>query len=695
MNSLLAIFAATLTSLHDLSAIMQEKASGQSARFCITGTVSYVLTYHENLCRLLLEDDDVGVDFYGTIATDPPRAGDVLHLSGEVNPRPPNLVKPEFSEVEILGHVTEPVPAAGTAGEIMSGSHDFRRSYLVGEVRDVMPSGTDPCWNYLCLISDGSLYYVPIPTRGAGLEELAALIGSTVRLDGYPDPHNSSYRFLDERRFVVAGYKHVKILARPPDDPFAKAPSIETLHRLPIESISRLQRHKTAGRLLSVWGDRQALLLLADKRMALISFEARNGFRAIPRRGDSVEVCGYPLTDGFTLHLTHAIARAQDATPFVEPPVMTLTEDDFRGWLPESNHPKSPLQGRRLQLVGSVSDLSDDQRKQGVLPLSIANRLLEVDFSSVPESARDVRSGCRVRVTGTCVLASENWAVLSGSALLSGIRLVLDRPDDLVILAHPPWWTPARFTILIIALALTLFAFYLWNLSLRHLSERRGQALLYERTANALAELKNVERTRLAVELHDSISQTLTGAAMQLDAGEIGTAKRILASCRRELRACLLDLRSNTIDADNLNEAIRDTIAPHLGGRRASVDVDIPSSALSEEIRHAALRIIREATVNAIRHGHASTIAISGELADKTLSFSVVDDGRGFDPRVFQGSSAGHFGLQGMRERAKSFNGTVSVASEPGSGTEISVVLEDRPGYDFGDGDTNKDAAFS
>jgi signal transduction histidine kinase len=97
---------------------------------------------------------------------------------------------------------------------------------------------------------------------------------------------------------------------------------------------------------------------------------------------------------------------------------------------------------------------------------------------------------------------------------------------------------------------------------------------------------------------------------------------------------------------------------------------------MSESLRHAALCIIREATVNAIRHGKARNIAISGGLDGRRLEFSVVDDGRGFDPARAKGSKDGHFGLLGMRERAKAFNGLIALTSSPGNGTEVSVTLE-------------------
>jgi signal transduction histidine kinase len=226
---------------------------------------------------------------------------------------------------------------------------------------------------------------------------------------------------------------------------------------------------------------------------------------------------------------------------------------------------------------------------------------------------------------------------------------------------------------------------------LHHLSEKRGRELFRERTASALVELKKDERTRLAVELHDSISQTLTGAAMQLDAGEIGAAKRILASCRRELRCCLWDLRSNAIDAEFFADAVRETLSPHLGERSVSIDLNFRSSALSEPMRHTALRIIREAAVNAVRHGHAGTIAISGELSGRRLAFSIIDDGRGFDPTAVQRSGNEHFGIIGMRERASAFNGSIKISSSPGSGTEVAVVLEEQSEYDLGDGDARQE----
>jgi len=666
------LIAAAMTHLGDLAKVVEADTMPGTRDFCVTGTVSYVLVFQDKLCHVLLEDGDVGVDVFGSFRSAPePDAGDIIRLDGMIVHAGAGSVLPKFSTLEIIGRGVAPHPLEGPAAEVMGGRFDFHRAYLVGEVRAIEPSGSDPCWTYISIISDAHQYYAPIPTLGTPLARLESLVGSTVRLDGFPDSHNCSFRFLDERRFLVAGLEHIEVLSPPPADPFDKAPLVESLRRLSPETLSRLGRYRASGRLISVWQSRNALLQMPDGRKAIVNFSDAAGLR----RGETVEVIGYPSTDGFTLVLSRAIGRRAPGEPFAEPKVTPLSENDVRNRLSSDFLRKSALQGRRIRICGKVNDFGGDGQK--TFPLSVAGRLLEVDSSAAPDSCDGIVGGCVVRVTGTCVLTSENWALLSGDVHLTGIKLVVDRAQDLEILEHPPWWTPARLTVAIMILVLVIAVILVWNSQLRHLSEKRGRELFRERAASAFAEQKKAERTRLAVEIHDSISQILTGAAMQLDAGETNTAKRILASCRRELRACLWDLRSRALDAENFADAVRETLNAHPAGCSAVVDMDIPSSRMSEGLRHAALCIIREAAVNAVRHGKAGTVAVSGELDGRRLTFSVVDDGRGFDPTNARDSKDGHFGILGMKERAKAFGGSVTISSSREAGTEVSVVLED------------------
>ena len=667
---------ATITSLGELAETMKSNTIPPSPDFRVTGTVAYMLSADATSYQLLLNDGDAAMKITST--TNPPlipQLGDSVQLEGELTPVGQGYVRPAFRNIEILGHGAAPAPHEGTAEEIMSGRHDFHRSYLVGEVRDAEPSGTSPTHSYLSIIADAHQYYAPIPTCGTTLAELESLIGAKVRLDGYPDSRNYSHRFIEERRFVVAGMKNIEILSPAPTDPFAGVPGVEELRRLAPETLRRLGRHKAEGWIVTAWQSSHALLRMHDGRMAMVDFANPSSIQ----RGAPVEIVGYPTTDGYFLRLSRAIVRRATGESLAERKAEVFSEEHVSNLLSAEFSGKYALQGRRLRISGYAAEFGEAQREQKTFSLSVAGRHLEIDFSSAPETAAKIAAGCRVQVTGTCVLATENWSAISSETQLNGIRLVMDRPDDLVVVSRPPWWTPTRLGAVVAALVLALAAILFWNRQLRRLSEKRGRELFRERSASAIAELKTSERTRLAAEIHDSISQILTGAAMQLDAGETQAAKRILASCRRELRCCIWDLRGNALDAENLADAVKATLAPHLGGCSLALDFDVPSSSLSEAIRHAALSIIREATVNAIRHGHARTIAVSGELAGRRLSFSVVDDGKGFDPGNCRGSAEGHFGLMGMKERAKSFNGSFSISSSPENGTEIAVTLEDSP----------------
>ena len=153
-------------------------------------------------------------------------------------------------------------------------------------------------------------------------------------------------------------------------------------------------------------------------------------------------------------------------------------------------------------------------------------------------------------------------------------------------------------------------------------------------------------------------------------------ASRTIDSCRTELRNTLWDLRSAALDEPDMNEAIRKTLRQNLAGVNLSVRFNVPRDKFSDNTAHAILKIIRELAANAIRHGKPSSITIDGSLKDGILSFSVVDNGRGFDPDIAPGVSEGHFGLQGIAERLELVDGEMAIESAPGRGTKINVKLK-------------------
>ena len=204
-----------------------------------------------------------------------------------------------------------------------------------------------------------------------------------------------------------------------------------------------------------------------------------------------------------------------------------------------------------------------------------------------------------------------------------------------------------------------------------------------------------MERTRLAVELHDSVAQSLTAVSMEIAAANelrgdapadmmdhLNVAERTLKSCRDELRNCLWDLRNQALDENDMNKAILRTLQPHIASQQLKVTFNVPRSRLSDNTAHAILRIVRELVLNAIRHGKATTICVAGELDKNELRFSIRDDGCGFDPADAPGISQGHYGLQGIRERIDRLGGSLDISSSKGRGTDVTVVM---PAKELGD----------
>ena len=106
-----------------------------------------------------------------------------------------------------------------------------------------------------------------------------------------------------------------------------------------------------------------------------------------------------------------------------------------------------------------------------------------------------------------------------------------------------------------------------------------------------------------------------------------------------------------------------------------AVSFNVPRSSLDDTVAHAILCIIRELAANAIHHGKAGNVRIRGEILDDSVTFSVCDDGSGFDPDNAAGASDGHFGIEGVRERIKRLNGTFAIMSKIGHGCEANISI--------------------
>ena len=195
------------------------------------------------------------------------------------------------------------------------------------------------------------------------------------------------------------------------------------------------------------------------------------------------------------------------------------------------------------------------------------------------------------------------------------------------------------------------------------------------------------ERQRMARELHDTLSQGLAGLILQLEAADAHLTKEhperaqeIIAQAMEQARGTLAnarraigDLRSSTENVPGLEQALEAEVKrfENATGLPCELKVQL-SSEPSSSIVETGLRIVSEALTNVARHAQASHAWVRVEETETQLCLEVRDDGGGFDPEAVK---AGHYGLLGMRERARLVSGTLDVVSEKENGTAIKVCL--------------------
>ncbi len=194
------------------------------------------------------------------------------------------------------------------------------------------------------------------------------------------------------------------------------------------------------------------------------------------------------------------------------------------------------------------------------------------------------------------------------------------------------------------------------------------------------------ERRRLSRELHDTLEQGLAGIALQVDSARqhlgrrpqavercLDAALRMVEYSREETRRTVNQLRSQALERGDIARAVEEVASELASGQNPAVAVFVQGAPrrLSVAAEHHLFRIAQEALTNAVRHAQAKQVAVSLVFTEETVELTVSDDGRGLPP---EGASRGfHFGLSGMRERARALGTRLEVESAPGLGATIRV----------------------
>jgi signal transduction histidine kinase len=287
-------------------------------------------------------------------------------------------------------------------------------------------------------------------------------------------------------------------------------------------------------------------------------------------------------------------------------------------------------------------------------------------------------------------IVKTEWSQVPGdqfSLPLRRLGLIVRSADDVRLVRPPPWWTARRIAAVLagVVVAATVggFATGSWILLLRR--QVRGQLAVIERSLREEAVVE--ERRRIAREFHDSLQQELAGLALRLESSaahfdepevvaEMNDQRTLLSRIQSETRQFVWNLREPSRGHLPFGELLAAQCREQasLAAVRIEFHVAPPEPDVPQAARYPLLRIVGEAVVNAVRHASASVVRVTFGDRDGCPRVEVADDGIGFDLAANE-TRDGHFGIRGMRERARRLGASLSIATAPGGGTRMVVEL--------------------
>ena len=644
-----------VTSIAELKELFRAKP--KYLGFVVTGTVMHVSDRN----AFILRDNTSAVELFGAI-TEVPSAGSQVIVNGQFVSAPTGEPWTGRLRLEKTGFQPLPPPQSVALADLDDPRLEFQNVTVTATVIDVRTDDVDDSTDFM-LVKDGETV-VPVVSRHD--PSLRNLVDAQVRVTGV-----NKHQILSARKYMspcifIGNRSAIVQTAPPPDDPFA-FPELESDLYVSPRQIAQRGKRAVTGTILASWQPNNVLLRTDHNRivrLALCSGEP------LPACGRHCKAVGHPVSDTYHVNLVYARVRTdEDCTSVDEQPETTTAERIYL----DNNTGVSGIQvnyhGRLITLEGIVQGLPDSDIGKRQLLLDCGKLKVPVDFSACPDAARDIPLGSTIAATGRCVLEVPPWQSTDVLPRINDLLLVARHAGDLRVLVPPPWLTVGKLLVIVAALLLVLLVVFIRNRILRRISVIRLN-----------------DRTQLAVELHDSLSQSLAGIAYQITAAQrdddrqsadrkLATADQMLQSCRTELKNCLFDLRNDTMSEKTFDRAIHRTIEKFDDQADIAVRFNVSRAPFDDSTVHAILAIVRELVSNAITHGHAWAVRVAGTLDDGKLMFSVRDDGEGFDPKSAPGAEEGHFGLDGIRDRVKRLNGTFEIKPNAPRGIKAIVTL--------------------
>lgn len=479
----------------------------------------------------------------------------------------------------------------------------------------------------------------------------------------------------DSPLLLVPSLSYINVELDPPDDPFAipLVPVAEVIEETALNAVAH--RVRLLGEV--TWADERSFFLQ----------DASGGVQVRPigelhvRVGDQLEVVGFAEASRAGAVITEALVRSSPNSRRVEPKKL-----DFR----------DPLaQGQAGTLVFTLATLLGQKTNEGVHVLQLQEQQYVFE-ATLPLDKGDLavmRPGSRLRIQGVCdygaagSIAQAKVGPEHPSA--SALTILLRFPSDVTLIKGPPWWTPGRIATLVGVLVGAVVSVLAW-VRLLHLRLERQQAARIA-FARQFLQGQEAERQRIAVNLHDSLGQSLVviknqaRLAMQSVPGDTALQQRlreiseVASQAVEEVRQIINDLRPYQLDRLGLTQAIRAIVsrASESSSILFASHVDDMDGIFDKDSEIHIYRIVQEAVSNVLKHSQATEATVVVRSDPAKVSISVRDNGKGFDPGTLDlpGTVRSGHGLTSIAERVRILGGTWRLNSHPGEGTRLDVEI--------------------
>ncbi|TAE92146.1 MAG: sensor histidine kinase [Verrucomicrobia bacterium] len=598
------------------------------------------------------------------------------------------------TSAEILGTAPMPTPRALPVGRLLSGNDDCQWIVLEGVVQGIFdPRKSDVNFtDHLRIMVEGQVCIVCTPIDLS--RHQADLVDAKIRVTGVFAPSFNLRSQITAIKIHINNIESITVLKPPPKDPFS-APRVE-LDRLLQFSPTLERDHRVVTSGVVTFAAPGRFFYLQDGQKGIRVQSTQTGLHP----GDIVEAAAFIDTERLLAGLKEAEVRVIGKSDSIEPellPIRSILAPEVRD--PWQASAESDADGRLVRIEGILRRVTIHQKWE-----ESATLLVEKDdhlfLAHVPlptnesvTSAENWVEGSRVSLTGICELDLRRTEK-AGWVSIDNFHLLLDSTSGLSVLEKPSWWTPKRLAIAISSLVVILLLAMFWVIALRRQVANRSDKLAREIAAREAAshefELTLRERRRLAADLHDSLEQSLTGLALQLEAvalyresapergsHHLQLARKFLDRSRSEVRSTIWDLRTQGLSGTDLASVIRESATDLAVGSQLEIDIDSNAShqPLPAVITSNLVLASQEAITNAIKHSGASRIDVTIRYQSAVLTLTVRDNGKGFNPKSAPGQADGHFGLQGIHERIKRLGGTFTLESSPGHGTTLTFTI--------------------